>query len=177
MKTKTVKALIAGVLSAATMCTAASAAYAASLPATLDVSGTKTAEGSTLFDFSFNSEDDLKYFSNRGGDDTTELSLDSTEGKGAKGSMLASGRTESWNGPAFRLDGVLEPNTEYLISASVKGKYYTGATFSFQYTVDVETHPLLKSKMAFGRKILKISAIQYFMDKILFKQIFLRIFL
>ncbi|SFX12827.1 endo-1,4-beta-xylanase [Ruminococcus sp. XPD3002] len=140
MKTKTVKALIAGILSAATMCTAASAAYAASLPATLDVSGTKTAEGSTLFDFSFDSEDDLKYFSNRGGDDTTELSLDSTEGKGAKGSMLASGRTESWNGPAFRLDGVLEPNTEYLISASVKGKYYTGATFSFQYTVDGETH-------------------------------------
>ena len=36
---------------------------------------------------------------------------------------------------------------------------------------------LHKSKMAFGSKILKIRLFQYFMDKILFKQIYFSIFL
>ena len=139
MKKNNYRALIAGVLSAAMVCSASSAVYAASAPA-VDTSAKKTAaEGKVVFETSFESEEDLAHFSNRGGDDTTKLSITSDEKKSGDSALLASGRSESWNGPAFRLDGFLEPDTQYYISASVKGKYYTGATFSFQYTIDGQT--------------------------------------
>ncbi len=140
MKHSTFRKAVASVMSAAMVCSAtASAAYAVSL-SDLKLDSAKTAsDAKEIFHFDFEDEADLKYFSNRGGDDTTELSITSDEAVTGKSSLLASGRTESWNGPAFRLDGVLEPNTEYTISASVKGKYYTGAMLSYQYTVDGET--------------------------------------
>ena len=132
MKGSNIKKTIAGIMSMALICSATNAiAFAA------DSDTAK--EGKVVFDFDFEDEDQLKYFSNRGGDDTTVISSADDEAKSGSKSLLASGRSDSWNGPAFRLDGVLEPNTEYLISASIKGKYYTGATFSFQYTVDGET--------------------------------------
>lgn len=133
MKGSNIRKTIAGIMSMALICSASVAgAYAADSTAS-------AAAGKTIYDFSFEDEKDFTYFTNRGGDDTTTISAATDEAKSGSASLLASGRTESWNGPAFRLDGVLEPNTEYLISASVKGKYYTGATFSFQYTVDGET--------------------------------------
>ncbi len=133
MKGSNIRKTVAGIMSMALICSASTIGGIAAS------SAADTAQGKTIFDFSFEDEEDLKYFSNRGGDDTTVISSASDEAKSGDKSLLASGRSESWNGPAFRLDGVLEPNTEYLISASVKGKYYTGATFSFQYTVDGET--------------------------------------
>mgnify|MGYP003290146268 CR=1 FL=1 len=140
MTKKAIKKALTGAMGAVMVCSAsAGAAYAVSVPTNIKPSNLVTADSKELFHFGFESEDDLKYFSNRGGDDTTELSITSDEAVDGKSSMLASGRTESWNGPAFRMDGVLEPNTEYTISASIKGKYYTGAMLSYQYTVDGET--------------------------------------
>ncbi len=139
MKKSSITKTIAAVMGAAMVCSAtASSAFAVSV-SDVKLSSNKTSDAKEIFNFDFEEESDLKYFTNRGGDDTTEISITSDEAKSGKSSLLASGRTESWNGPAFRLDGVLEPNTEYTISASVKGKYYTGAMLSYQYTVDGET--------------------------------------
>ena len=142
MRGKNTKKLLAGVMSAAMTLTATVSAVHAAVPADVQLTSSKTAdakEGKVVFEMDFESEDDLKYWSNRGGDDTTEVSISADAAKSGKSGLLASGRTESWNGPAFRLDGVLEPNTQYYISASVKGKYYTSAMFSFQYTIDGQT--------------------------------------
>ena len=83
---------------------------------------------------------DVSAFTNRGGDDTTEISASTDNAASGSTALLASGRTESWNGPAFRLDTICEPNTEYYVSAKIKGRYYTSAILSFQHTTsDGET--------------------------------------
>ena len=97
-----------------------------------------TAEPKVVYSFDFE-DGDVSAFTNRGGDDTTELSASKDAAVSGETALLASGRSESWNGPAFRLDDKLEPYTEYYISAKIKGRYYTGAMMSFQYTVDGET--------------------------------------
>ena len=85
--------------------------------------------------FSTDFEDgDVSAFTNRGENDTTVLSASDEAAVSGSTSMLASGRSKDWNGPAFRLDDKLKPYTEYYISAKIKGRYYTNATFSFQYT-------------------------------------------
>ncbi|MBR6579698.1 MAG: endo-1,4-beta-xylanase [Ruminococcus sp.] len=99
-----------------------------------------TAEPKVVYSFDFE-DGDVSAFTNRGGDDTTELSASTDASVSGDSALLASGRTESWNGPAFRLDDKLEPFTEYYISAKIKGRYYTGAMMSFQYTVKGETEP------------------------------------
>ncbi len=92
--------------------------------------------------YSFDFEDgNFEGFSNRGGEDTTKLSISEDNAVSGSCSLMASGRTNDWNGPAFRLDTSCKPYTEYYISASVKGKWYTGATLSFQYDdPDGKTH-------------------------------------
>ena len=97
-----------------------------------------TAEPKVVYSFDFE-DGDVSAFTNRGGNDTTELSTSADAAVSGEKALLASGRSESWNGPAFRLDDKLEPYTEYYISAKIKGRYYTGAMMSFQYTVDGET--------------------------------------
>ncbi|SEH78132.1 endo-1,4-beta-xylanase [Ruminococcus flavefaciens] len=139
MKGKHINKLIAGVMGAAMTLTATAAAVHAVAPADVQLTNNKvsaSAEGKVVFDLGFESEDDLANWSNRGGDDTTKVSISADAAKSGKSGLLASGRSESWNGPAFRLDGVLEPNKQYYLSASVKGKYYTSAMLSFQSTAD-----------------------------------------
>ena len=99
-----------------------------------------TAEPKVVYSFDFE-DGDVSAFTNRGGDDTTEISASADAAVSGEKALLASGRSESWNGPAFRLDDKLEPFTEYYISAKIKGRYYTGAMMSFQYTVKGETEP------------------------------------
>ncbi len=98
------------------------------------------AESKVVYSFDFE-DGDVSLFTNRGGDDTTEISASTDDSASGKTALLASGRSESWNGPAFRLDDKLEPFTEYYISAKIKGRYYTSAMMSFQYTVTGETEP------------------------------------
>lgn len=96
------------------------------------VSASDDADGETVYFFDFE-DGDVSAFSNRGGDDTTEISASTDAASSGTTALLASGRTEEWNGPSFRLDDKLEPYTEYYISAKVKGRYYTNATLSFQF--------------------------------------------
>ena len=141
MKGNINKKLIASVMGAAMTLTATASAVHAVSPANLKLTNTTTAtsEGKIIYDLGFEDEADIKNWSNRGGDDTTKISISADAAKSGKSGLAATGRSESWNGPAFRLDGVLEPNTQYYLSASVKGKYYTSATLSFQYTIDGQT--------------------------------------
>ncbi|MDD7516081.1 endo-1,4-beta-xylanase [Ruminococcus flavefaciens] len=138
MKGKHINRVVAGVMGAAMALSATAAAVNAVAPAGLQLTNNVTAskEGEVVYDLGFESEDDLANWSNRGGDDTTKVSISADAAKTGKGGLLASGRSESWNGPAFRLDGVLKPNTQYYLSASLKGKYYTSAMLSFQSTTD-----------------------------------------
>ena len=141
MKGNVNKKLIASVMGAAMTLTATASAVHAVSPASLKLTNTTTAtsDGKIIYDLGFEDEADIKNWSNRGGDDTTKISISADAAKSGKSGLAATGRSESWNGPAFRLDGVLEPNTQYYLSASVKGKYYTSATLSFQYTIDGQT--------------------------------------
>ena len=77
---------------------------------------------------------DVSQFTNRGGDDTTELSASTEYAVSGSTSLCASGRTESWNGPAFRLDDKCEAGTQYYISAKVRGQWYSSITVSYQYS-------------------------------------------
>lgn len=77
---------------------------------------------------------DVSYFSKRGDDDTTEISSSDEYAVSGSKSLLASGRTNDWNGPSFNLSQVCEPYTEYYISLKFRGRYYTNATVSMQYT-------------------------------------------
>lgn len=125
---------------------AAAAAAAILLAAECGASGSvvqvNAADSEAKVIYSFDFEDgNLEGFSNRGGDDTTEISISEDNAVSGTHSLLASGRTADWNGPAFRLDTSCKPYTEYYISASVKGKWYTNATLSFQYDdPDGKTH-------------------------------------
>ena len=125
MKLNKLSRLVAGTLAAAMTFTAAPAVYAAD--------GESTIKGKVIYNFDFE-DGDVSAFCNRGENDTTELSAATDEAVSGSTSMVASGRSEAWNGPAFRLDDKLKPYTEYYISAKVKGKYYTGAMLSFQFT-------------------------------------------
>ncbi len=77
---------------------------------------------------------DLTGWANRGGEDTTEVSISTDKASSGKSALMASGQSETWNGPALRIDNILKPNTEYLFSAKVVGRYYTNCTLSWQYT-------------------------------------------
>lgn len=123
MKGKNINKVIAGTLSAAMALAAAPVVTAAD-----------TAVGGGAIIYSSDFEDgDVSAFTNRGGDDTTVLSAEEIDGNTV---LCADGRTKEWNGPAFRLDqeGRCEAGTQYLVSAKVKGKYYTNCTISYQYS-------------------------------------------
>ena len=77
---------------------------------------------------------DVSAWTNRGTNDTTEISASEDNASSGTKSLCASGRSKSWNGPAFRLDDKCEPGVAYLVSAKAMGQWYTGLTLSFQYT-------------------------------------------
>lgn len=77
---------------------------------------------------------DASAWTNRGGNDTTELSVNEDNAVSGSKALCASGRSKSWNGPAFRLDDKCDAGTVYLVSAQVMGQWYTSVTVSFQYT-------------------------------------------
>ncbi len=132
MKGKINRKLLAGVMGAAM--TLSSVASSAGAVLAAGETGAKAASASGAVVYSTDFEDgDISYFSNRGDRDTTELSIATDEAVSGKSSLYASGRSNTWNGPAFHLDKVCEPNTEYYVSFKFRGKYYTSNTVSFQY--------------------------------------------
>ena len=113
---------------------AVSLTAAMALAAAPTVTAADTAAGGGAIIYSTDFEDgDVSAFTNRGGEDTTVLSAEDVDGNKV---LCADERTDSWNGPAFRLDmeGRCEAGTQYLVSAKVKGKYYTECTISYQYS-------------------------------------------
>ena len=92
-------------------------------------------ETETTIIYSSDFEDgDVSAWTNRGGNDTTELSVNEDNAVSGTKALCASGRSKSWNGPAFRLDDKCEPGVAYLVSAQAMGQWYTSLTVSFQYT-------------------------------------------
>ena len=129
MKGKKTKRLFAAAMSMV-MTASAVPMIAAQAPAVIAAETADT--GKVVYSTDFE-DGDVSAFSNRGENDTTELSASTDMAVSGKTSLLASGRSKDWNGPAFRLDEKCEPNTEYYINFKFRGKYYTGATVSFQY--------------------------------------------
>ena len=136
MKGNHYRRLIAGVMGAAmALSSAASAVNAAFVAGEVSpVSAIGTADTSAVI-YSTDFEDgDVSYFCNRGENDTTELSASTDMAVSGSTSLLASGRSKDWNGPAFQLDKICKPYTEYYVSFKFRGKYYTNGTVSFQYS-------------------------------------------
>ena len=84
--------------------------------------------------FSTFEDEDISKFANRGENDTSVLSISTEFAKGGTKCLAASGRSETWNGPAFRLDEICEPDKEYLVSAAAMQRDHSPVTISFQYT-------------------------------------------
>ena len=133
---KNLSKFIAAAMCASMMCSAFPAAAYATVPTDVSVSSTQKAESGNVIYSSDFEDGDVSAFTNRGDRDTTVISTTTEDAVSGSTSLLASGRSSSWNGPAFRLDTVCKPYTEYYISAKVKGKYYTNSMLSFQYTSD-----------------------------------------
>ena len=103
-----------------------------SAPAVISANAEETDE--TIIYSSDFEDGDASAWTNRGTTDTTVLSVNEDNAVSGTKALCASGRSKSWNGPAFRLDDKCEPGTAYLISAQVMGQWYTSVTVSFQYT-------------------------------------------
>ena len=102
----------------------------ASVPSVMPVVAADEAAGNVIVSTDFEDGETLG-FSNRGGDDTTKIAvIDDTEGSNKV--LEASGRTQDWNGPAFQLDKVCKPYTEYYVNFRFKAKNYAQVTVSFQ---------------------------------------------
>ena len=142
MRGKHMKKLIAGVMGAAMALSAAASVANAAVPANVQIAGSKTAdakEGKVVYECGFESEADLEHWSNRGGDDTTVIAISKDAAKSGDSGLSATERGDTWHGPAFRMDGFLEPDKQYYFSCSVRGEWYTNTTLSFQFSVDGET--------------------------------------
>ena len=111
MKGKTLQKLLCASLSAVMVCTSAASAAFAVPSASLSVAASAAASESTgkvIYSTSFE-DDDVSKFSNRGENDTTELSTTTEFHVTGDKALLASGRSKDWNGPAFRLDEICQP--------------------------------------------------------------------
>ncbi|MBR4626530.1 MAG: endo-1,4-beta-xylanase [Ruminococcus sp.] len=128
MKGKKLKRFTAGILGAA-MAGTATLQPAAFFPV---VAADSTA-AKVIFSTDFE-DGTFEGFDKRGDDDTTELTITETQSVSGSKALSAAGRTQSWNGPSFRIDKLLEPGKEYMLNASIKAKDYANITFSFQYT-------------------------------------------
>ena len=116
MRGKNFKKLVAGVMGAAMTLSASASAVNAVAPAGLQLTNNKTAassEGKVVYECGFESEADLEHWSNRGGDDKTVLSISADAAKSGDSGLAATERGDTWHGPAFRMDGFLEPDTQY----------------------------------------------------------------
>ncbi|MBO4493607.1 MAG: endo-1,4-beta-xylanase [Ruminococcus sp.] len=142
MRGKNLKKLVAGVMGAAMALSASASAVNAVAPAGVQLTNNKAAsssEGKVVYECGFESEADLEHWSNRGGDDKTVLAISADAAKSGDSGLAATDRDDTWHGPAFRMDGFLEPDTQYYFSCSVRGEWYTNTTLSFQFSVDGDT--------------------------------------
>ena len=131
MKNLLAKKAITGFLAATMFCTASVSGFAG--VATPELLKANAEEQKVIYSTDFEDQD-VSAFDKRGEDDTTVLSASTDYATSGEYALCASGRSESWNGPAFRLDDKCEPGTEYYVNAKVRGKYYSQITCSYQYS-------------------------------------------
>ncbi len=132
MKRLKSKKIIAGIVSVAMLCSVSSImvpGYTADAETDSDI----------IFATSFEGGEGIDQFSARG---ETEVLSESTEvASSGTSSMCVSERSESWNGPQFRLDDKCEAGVEYMVSANVKCEWYSQICLSMQFDdADGETH-------------------------------------
>jgi endo-1,4-beta-xylanase len=121
------KKILAGLLSALLMCSAAPITYAAD------------SSSDSIFESGFEDGEGITEFTGRGG--VEEIQAVTTQSHSGDYSMSISGRTKSWNGPQFLLDNRCEAGTEYIVSAWVKTEWYSTVNLSMEYTdSDGERH-------------------------------------
>lgn len=133
MKRITGKKIIAGLLSAVTLCSAASTAYAVNFDVD-SVSIAITAETSVnvIFESGFENGEGISEFTGRNGAEVIEaVSGDSHTGDY---SMKISGREAGWNGPQLLLDNRCDAGVEYTVSAWAKTEWYNDIKLSLEYT-------------------------------------------
>lgn len=117
--------------------TAAVLAAAVALP-TIPAAGTAVSDAADTENivFSTDFEDgDVSMFNKRGDEDTSVIKAEDDD-KAPSGSkvMSVSGRDQTWNGPSFAVEGILEPNVKYIVSAKVKAAWYNKVCISLQHT-------------------------------------------
>ena len=134
MRGKKFRALTAGALSAAVLCTAAANPVFA-VPAVDNKIGTVSAADEDVVFFTDFEDGDVSMFSKRGDSDTSVIkAIDDDKAPSGSKVMSVSGRDQSWNGPSMGLKGVLEPGVKYDISVKVKAAWYNTVCISLQHT-------------------------------------------
>lgn len=129
MKKLKTKKIIAGIVSTAMLYTTISGIVPETMQKTVDA-----ADSDILFSTGFEDGEGLDKFSKRGDTDTSVLSVSDEVSYSGSSSMCVSERSESWNGPQFKLDDEYEAGVEYLVSAYVKTEWYSTINLSMQYT-------------------------------------------
>ncbi|SDA13419.1 endo-1,4-beta-xylanase [Ruminococcus sp. YE71] len=146
MRGKLLKKVSACALCAALTCSSLpSAVYAVTADTNANVKFASSAKfassGSGAFSTDFE-DGDVSMFSKRGDSDTSVIkAVTDDNAPSGKTVMSVSGRSKSWNGPSFALNGVLEPNVKYDISVKVKAAWYNTVCISLQHTPGGSNEP------------------------------------
>ena len=131
MKKSATKKVIAGISSIALLCSI--------FTQYKTPDNTAKADSDVIFATGFEDGEGVDSFSGRG--ETEVLAASDEVAHGGKSSLCISERSESWNGPQFRLDDKCEAGVEYYVSANVKTEWYSTINLSMQYTdSDGEIH-------------------------------------
>ena len=133
MERKNVKKFFAGIMSSVMLCSAAPAAYAEALPASLTASSKSAAEASNaIFSTGFENGEGIDQFTGRKGVEVIEATTE--DAYSGEYSMKVSGRENGWNGPQFLIGDDYKPNTEYTINVAAKAEWYNNVMLSWEYT-------------------------------------------
>lgn len=126
------KKFIAGVITAAMMCSA--------IPLTSFVvrndtghSYVSAAEGTLLYENDFEDGDAGKFLPRMNEGDSVKLTVISENAASGTGCLECSGREMSWQGITLPAEGLMETGVEYSVSASVKSQWYAELCLSIQY--------------------------------------------
>ena len=140
------KRILAGLMSAAMVCSSLPAVFAESTFS--GDSGLTTTSSSNSAIYATDFEDGVINFTGRGGNEVLEASSEVVhDGTYA---MCVSGREKSWNGPQFLLDDLCEAGVEYNVSVWAKSEWYSTINLSMEYTDSEGTRHYSNLKSASG---------------------------
>lgn len=117
------KKILAGLLSAVTLCSSIPAASTA-------IAAAPTTKVVYFADF----EDGSNDFTAREGSAKITFNVVDSGANGSGKCLECSEREKNWQGPQIALDGMLEPGVEYIASAWVKAEWHNDVKLSMEYT-------------------------------------------